>query len=65
MVEFHSTFSRHGIAQTSLALPIWLIENVGFYPTFSRHGIAQASLALLVWLNENVLKIVTVNRDFY
>ena len=53
-VGFHPTFSRHGIAQASLALLIWLIENVGFHPTFSRHGIAQASLALLIWLNENV-----------
>ena len=53
-VEFYSTFSRHGKAQASLALLIWLIENVEFYSTFSRHGKAQASLALLIWLIENV-----------
>jgi len=54
---FHSTFSRHGKAQASLALLIWLNENVPFHGTFSRHGKAQASLALLIWLNENVLKV--------
>ena len=27
-IHFHSTFSRHGRAQASLALLIWLIENV-------------------------------------
>ena len=52
---FHPSFSRHGKAQASLALLIWLNENVGFHPSFSRHGKAQASLALLIWLNENVL----------
>ena len=31
MVLFHSTFSRHGKAQASLALPIWLNENVPFH----------------------------------
>jgi len=55
-VPFHGTFSRHGKAQASLALLIWLNENVLFHSTFSRHGKAQASLALLIWLNENVLK---------
>ena len=54
-LPFHSTFSRHGKAQASLALLIWLNENVPFHGTFSRHGKAQASLALLIWLNENVL----------
>ena len=29
-VEFYSTFSRHAKAQASLALVIWLIENVHF-----------------------------------
>ena len=29
-VPFHGTFSRHGKAQASLALLIWLNENVGF-----------------------------------
>ena len=28
MVPFHGTFSRHGKAQASLALLIWLNENV-------------------------------------
>ena len=46
-------FSRHGIAQASLAMLIWLNENV-LLVAFSRHGIAQANLALLIWLNENV-----------
>ena len=27
-VEFYSTFSRHGIADASIAMLIWLIENV-------------------------------------
>ena len=27
-VEFYPTFSRHGIADASIALLIWLIENV-------------------------------------
>ena len=44
-------------AQASLALLIWLNENVPFQGTFSRHGKAQASLALLIWLNENALKV--------
>lgn len=30
MVEFHSTFSRHAIVQTSLALVIWLNEKVQY-----------------------------------
>ena len=57
-VEFHPTFSRHGIAQilSALALLIWLDEKVGFHPTFSRHGNAQilSALALLIWLDEKV-----------
>ena len=53
-VLFYSTFSRHGKAQASLALLIWLNENLLFHGTFSRHGKAQASLALLIWLNENL-----------
>ncbi len=61
-VPFHSTFSRHGKAQASLALLIWLNENVPFHGTFSRHGKAQASLALLIWLNENVLFHSTFSR---
>ena len=61
-VLFHSTFSRHGKAQASLALLIWLNENVPFHGTFSRHGKAQASLALLIWLNENVLFHSTFSR---
>ena len=40
----------------SLALLIWLNENVPFHGTFSRHGRAEASFALLIWLNENVGK---------
>ena len=32
-VPFLGTFSRHGKAQASLALLIWLNENVLFYPT--------------------------------
>ena len=51
---FHSTFSRHGKAQASLALLIWLNENVPFHGTFSRHGKAQASLAQPICLNEKV-----------
>ena len=53
-LPFHSTFSRHGKAQASLALLIWLNENLLFHGTFSLHGKAQASLALLIWLNENL-----------
>ena len=56
-VLFHSTFSRHGKAQASLALLIWLNENALFHSTFSRHGKAQASLAQLIWLNGNALKV--------
>ena len=58
VVEFHSTFSRHGIAQilSALALLIWLDEKVGFHPTFSRLGIAQSlqTLALHIWLDDKV-----------
>ena len=57
-VLFYSMFSRHGKAQASLALLIWLNENVPFHSMFSRHGKAQASLALLIWLNENVLLVL-------
>ena len=61
-VLFYSMFSRHGKAQASLALLIWLNENVPFHSTFSRHGKAQASLALLIWLNENLLFHGTFSR---
>ena len=54
MVPFQGTFSRHGKAQASLALLIWLNENVLFHSTFSRHGKAQASLAQPICLNEKV-----------
>ena len=47
----------------SLALFIWLNENVPFHGTFSRHGKAQASLALLIWLNENVENVVSKKLD--
>ena len=57
-----STFSRHGRAQASLALLIWLIEKVGPAPTFSRHGRAQASLALLIWLIEKVLQDIGIQN---
>ena len=53
-VGFHPSFSRHAIADASIALVIWLNENVGFHPSFSRHAIADASIALDIWLNENV-----------
>ena len=53
-VRFRAAFPRHGIAQTSLALLIWLTEKVCFRTTFPRHGIAQTSLALLIWLTEKV-----------
>ena len=53
-VLFYSTFSRHGKAQASLALLIWLNENVPFHGTFSRHGRTRTSSLLLIWLNENV-----------
>ena len=54
MVEFHSTFSRHGIAQSlsALALLIWLNENV-LFSAISRQAKAS-KLSLVLWLNENV-----------
>ena len=61
-VLFYSMFSRHGKAQASLSLLIWLNENVPFHSTFSRHGKAQASLALLIWLNEILLFHGTFSR---
>ena len=46
----------------SLALLIWLNENVPFHGTFSRHGITRASSVLLIWLNEKVLFHSTFSR---
>ena len=49
--------SRHDNVRASLALFIWLNENVLFSflkSAFSRHDNARASSALFIWLNENV-----------
>ena len=38
MVRFQQSFSRHGKARASAALPIWLSENVEFLSSISRLG---------------------------
>ena len=57
--SYSCTFSRHGRAETSFTLLIWLNENVGFHPAFSRHGRVETSFTLLIWLDENVLFLVS------
>ena len=48
---FHSTFSRHGKAQASLALLIWLNENV--LKVAQGHLMFTSRFALVVVLNIN------------
>jgi hypothetical protein len=48
---FHSTFSRHGKAQASLALLIWLNENV--LKVAQGHLMFTSRFALVVILNIN------------
>ena len=56
---FATTFSRHAKAQASLALVVWLIENVGFFATvvFSPQ---HTSKLVCVRLIENVGFFATV-----
>ncbi|MDY5491022.1 MAG: hypothetical protein SPF96_01225 [Prevotella sp.] len=51
IVPFHGTFSRHGKAQASLALLIWLNENA--LKVAQGHLMFTSRFALVVFLNIN------------
>jgi len=62
MVRFQQSFSRHGKARASAALPIWLSENVEFLSSISRLG--NSSRLDCTRLNEMVgLSFEQVGRE--